>query len=298
MDIHALGYLRLEATDLGAWERFLRDALDMDVVRDGDTSLRARIDERPARLVVTASDVDRLAAVGWEASGLRALARVTAALEGAGVAVREATAGELADRRVESLVHVDDPGGTHLEIYAGSALDHRPLTPRAGTRFVAGDLGLGHIVLPQPEMDAAMRFYEEILGFQHRDSMRLPGGVIPGRDPEHGDAWIRFLGCNPRHHSVALFEGPVPSGIVHLMVEVDDLDAVGRGLDRCRGLDAPISASLGRHTNDHMVSFYVGTPGGFDVEYGTGGRLVDPAEWVATEITEVSYWGHRWGSAG
>ena len=39
----------------------------------GDGALRARIDERPARLVVTASDADRLAAVGWEASGLRAL---------------------------------------------------------------------------------------------------------------------------------------------------------------------------------------------------------------------------------
>ena len=132
------------------------------------------------------------------------------------------------------MVHVDDPGGTHLEIYAGPALDHRPLAPKAGTRFVAGDLGLGHVVLPQPEMDAAMEFYEEVLGFHHRDSMRLPGGVVPGRDAAQGDAWIRFLGCNPRHHSLALFEGPVPSGIVHLMVEVDDLDAVGRGLDRCR----------------------------------------------------------------
>jgi 3,4-dihydroxy-9,10-secoandrosta-1,3,5(10)-triene-9,17-dione 4,5-dioxygenase len=298
MDIHALGYLRLEATDLGAWERFLRDGLDMEVVRDGDSELRARIDERPARLVVTVAGADRLAAVGWEASGLRALERITTALEGAGGAIREGTAEELADRRVEALVHVCDPGGTHLEIHAGPALDHRPLAPRAGTRFVAGDLGLGHAVLPQPEMAAAMAFYEGILGFQHRDSMRLPGGIIPGRGPEQGDAWIRFLGCNPRHHSLALFEGPVPSGIVHLMVEVDDLDAVGRGLDRCRDLDVPISASLGRHTNDHMVSFYVATPGGFDVEYGTGGRLVDPATWAATEITAVSYWGHRWGSAG
>ncbi len=297
MDIHALGYLRLEATDLDAWERFLGEALDMEVHRDGDSQLQVRIDERAARLVITASDADRLEAVGWEASGLRALARVAAALDDAGVETRRAAPEELTDRRVEALVHADDPGGTHLEIYAGAALDHRPLAPRAGTRFVAGDLGLGHVVLPQPEMDAAMEFYEGILGFQHRDSMRLPGGIIPGRDPER-HAWIRFLGCNPRHHSIALFEGPVPSGIVHLMVEVDDLDAVGRGLDRCRGLDAPISASLGRHTNDHMVSFYVGTPGGFDVEYGTGGRLVDPDAWVATEITAVSYWGHRWGSAG
>ncbi len=292
MGIQALGYLRLEATDLDAWERFLRDGLDLEVVRDGDSELRGRIDERCARFVITAADADRLAAVGWEVSGLAALARVAAALEDAGVAVRGASSDELADRRVEAMVHACDPGGTQLEVYAGPALDHRPLAPRAGTRFVAGDLGLGHVVLPQPEMGAAMSFYEGILGFQHRDSMRLPG-----MGPVGNDAWIRFLGCNARHHSLALFEGPVPSGIVHLMVEVDDLDAVGRGFDRCRDLELPISASLGRHTNDHMVSFYVGTPGGFDVEYGTGGRLVDPATWVATEITAVSYWGHRWGSA-
>jgi 3,4-dihydroxy-9,10-secoandrosta-1,3,5(10)-triene-9,17-dione 4,5-dioxygenase len=292
MDIRALGYLRLEATDLDAWARFLGEGLDMEVVRAGDSELRARIDERTTRLVVTASDADRLAAIGWEASGLRALTRLTDSLRDAGVEVRGASPDELADRRVEAMVHACDPAGTQLEIYAGPALDHRPLAPRGGTRFVAGDLGLGHVVVPQPEMAAAMDFYEGILGFQHRDSMRLPG-----MGPDGGDAWIRFLGCNARHHSLALFEGPVPSGIVHLMVEVDDLDAVGRGLDRCRDVEAPISATLGRHTNDHMVSFYVASPGGFDVEYGTGGRLVDPATWVATEITAVSYWGHRWGSA-
>jgi 3,4-dihydroxy-9,10-secoandrosta-1,3,5(10)-triene-9,17-dione 4,5-dioxygenase len=44
-----------------------------------------------------------------------------------------------------------------------------------------------------------------------------------------------------------------------------------------------------------MVSFYVRGPGGFDIEYGTGARLVDGSSWVATEITEVSFWGHRFG---
>lgn len=291
MDIHSLGYLRLEATDLDAWERFLVEGLDADVRRRGDDDLKVRVDDRQARLVITAGAADRLVAVGWEASGLRALDRVAIRLAEAGVDVRSAVADELRDRKVEALVHVEDPNGTHLELYAGPALDHRPVASRAGTRFVAGDLGLGHVVLPQPDMDGAMVFYEELLGFHHRDSMRLPG-----MGPDGGDAWIRFLGCNPRHHSLALLQGPVPSGIVHLMVEVDDLDAVGRGLDRCRALDAPISATLGRHTNDHMVSFYVATPGGFDVEYGTGGRLVDAASWVTTEITAVSWWGHQWGA--
>ena len=293
MAIGSLGYLRFGATDLDAWCRFLGEGLDMDVVRDDPDVVRARMDDRVARLVVASAEVDRLDVVGWEVAGRRELEGLAETLEQAGVAIEEATATELAERRVEALVHVADPGGTHLELYVGPALDHRPLAPRAGTRFVTDGLGLGHVVLPAPEMDEAMAFYEGLLGFQLRDSMRIPAAAFPGRDPEKGDAWIRFLGCNARHHSLALFESPIPSGIVHFMVEVAELDDVGRGLDRCRSLEIPLSATLGRHTNDHMVSFYAGTPGGFDVEYGTAGRLVDPVSWVATEITEVSFWGHR-----
>jgi 3,4-dihydroxy-9,10-secoandrosta-1,3,5(10)-triene-9,17-dione 4,5-dioxygenase len=54
-----------------------------------------------------------------------------------------------------------------------------------------------------------------------------------------------------------------------------------------------VSGTLGRHANDLMVSFYVRTPGGFDIEYGTDGRLVDDATWISRETTAVSLWGHR-----
>ena len=46
-----------------------------------------------------------------------------------------------------------------------------------------------------------------------------------------------------------------------------------------------------------MVSFYVRTPGGFDIEYGTDGQLVDDATWVARETTAISLWGHRFAAA-
>jgi 3,4-dihydroxy-9,10-secoandrosta-1,3,5(10)-triene-9,17-dione 4,5-dioxygenase len=47
-----------------------------------------------------------------------------------------------------------------------------------------------------------------------------------------------------------------------------------------------------------MVSFYVQTPGGFDVEYGTDGRTVDDSTWVSRETTTVSLWGHVFGAGG
>ena len=85
---------------------------------------------------------------------------------------------------------------------------------------------------------------------------------------------------------------PNPCKCVHVMLEVDELDHVGRALERVRKHKAPLSATLGRHMNDEMVSFYVKSPAGFDVEFGTEGLQVDDARWVARESTAVSYWGH------
>ena len=55
--------------------------------------------------------------------------------------------------------------------------------------------------------------------------------------------------------------GETPSGIVHLMVEVENADDVGLCLDRALRRKVKMSATLGRHVNDKMLSFYMKTPG-------------------------------------
>ena len=55
------------------------------------------------------------------------------------------------------------------------------------------------------------------------------------------------------------------------MLEVAALDDVGTALDIVNERQIPLAMSLGRHTNDLMTSFYVRTPSGFEIEYGTGG---------------------------
>jgi 3,4-dihydroxy-9,10-secoandrosta-1,3,5(10)-triene-9,17-dione 4,5-dioxygenase len=80
------------------------------------------------------------------------------------------------------------------------------------------------------------------------------------------------------------------------MIEVSSLDEVGRAMDRCTGRGGQLSATLGRHANDLMVSFYVRTPGGFDIEYGTDGLLVDDATWVSRQTTAISLWGHTFAA--
>ena len=82
------------------------------------------------------------------------------------------------------------------------------------------------------------------------------------------------------------------NGIHHLMVELYMLDDVGQAYDLASREDGRIAATLGRHTNDFMTSFYSRTPSGFLVEYGWGGRSIDPDSWKAVEMTDgPSLWG-------
>jgi hypothetical protein len=43
-----------------------------------------------------------------------------------------------------------------------------------------------------------------------------------------------------------------------------------------------------------MFSFYVRTPSGFEIEYGSGGRLIDTTRpWTTGRYDATSYWGHK-----
>ncbi len=296
--IQSLGYLRIESADVAAWREFGVRVLGLMEGRGPEPgAVYLRMDEFPARLVILPGEQDRLLASGWEVAGEEELAGVSEALARAGVAVKAGTAAELAARRVGQLLRFEDPSGNTLEVFSGAALEHRPVSSQYGNRFVTGEMGLGHVVLPVSDEQSALRFYTEVLGFRLRDSMRMAPELF-GRPAGGPPLWMRFLGCNPRHHSLALAPFPAAAGIVHLMIEAASLDDVGRALDRCTRRGAPVSATLGRHANDLMVSFYVRTPGGFDVEYGTDGQRVDDATWVSRETTAISLWGHSFAAPG
>ena len=46
-----------------------------------------------------------------------------------------------------------------------------------------------------------------------------------------------------------------------------------------------------------MVSFYVRAPGGWDLEYGTEGMLVDETSLHRRGDHRDSYWGHDWSGS-
>ncbi|MEV6099381.1 VOC family protein [Nocardia sp. NPDC051981] len=284
----SLGYVRAQIADVDAWRAFAFDTIGFaEGSGPNADSVYLRVDEHTYRLELVPGDRDAVIAVGWQVADRRSLELVREILEKAGVAVTTLTLAEAANRHVEEAIAFVDPSGFTIEVFHGPLLDHSPVVGKFGNRFVTGDLGLGHVVLPVRDIEEARRFYTEVLGFASRGSFRVG-------PPEH-PIWIRFMGVNARHHSLALIPGSRPDGpgIVHVMIEVDSLDDVGRALDRVNKAGYHLSSTLGRHTNDKMISFYVRTPGNWDLEFGCEGMLVGD-DYVAEEMTADSYWGHEW----
>jgi len=293
-DIKSLGYIKIQTAEIDRWRSFAFDVLGFaEGSGPEQDALYLRMDERPARIVVVPGDSDQVVHVGWEVRDGAALQRVRKKLEGGGVAVKPLSVEEADARRVEDVIAFTDPTGSTTEVFFGPALDHSPVVTPFGARFVTGTQGLGHVVLPAMDPAGAFAFYTDVLGFLPRGAMRLPA------PPEFGPLRIRFFGVNERHHSMALCPAPRGGapGVVHIMVEVDSLDVVGRALDRVAKAGFSLSSTLGRHTNDKMISFYVRAPGGWDIEFGTDGMKVDEAHYTAEEITSDSYWGHDWSGA-
>jgi 2,3-dihydroxybiphenyl 1,2-dioxygenase len=236
------------------------------------------MDERCYRLAVHPGQQDGLAYLGWEVPNARALQEAFAELEAAGVEPRQGTPDECRDRRVRGLVRCADPLGYPLEFFYGQEIVSRPFHPtRPISGFVAGELGLGHVVLCAPDIGAAA-FYTDVLGFRVSDYW--------------GDRMV-FLHCNPRHHSLGFGTIGGSFGLTHIMIEARSLDDVGTTLDLCQERGIPIDMGFGRHSNDLMYSFYMESPSGFRVEYGWNGRLVDDATWSVKQLDRASIWGHR-----
>jgi 3,4-dihydroxy-9,10-secoandrosta-1,3,5(10)-triene-9,17-dione 4,5-dioxygenase len=278
MSVRSLGYVWLTSPDLAAWRVLGGDFLGMMPVADDDTgAARFRIDDFPARLVVEPGEPGTTA-IGLEVLGRTELARMAGAVAAAGIEVTPGTPETCAQRKVSGLVRFDDPGGNPIELFYGPVLEHGRVDTPDVSAFVTGDLGMGHVIVTAEDADAEYDFYTRVLGFVERNTMA--GGRVV------------FLGCNPRHHTFGITTRKGPGRLLHLMLEVATLDDVGLGLDRAHRLKIPMMHTLGRHTNDQMVSFYVYSPEDHAIELGWNGLLVE-REVPTYEISAGAYWGHR-----
>lgn len=286
--IQALGYLGFSSSKIEEWRRFSQEILGIDAVSRPDGGLDLRIDDYAWRIRLEANEAkDDLTFVGWEVANAQGLEGLKSDLKVAGVEWWQAEEALIEDRQVCDLIQFQDPDGNLCEAFYGPrVLPDDPFVSPRGAAFVTGEQGLGHVVLVTRNHAEMERFYNDLLDFKLSDYIHTE--VVPGRPPIK----ITFLRCNGRHHSLALAPVSIPAKVAHIMLQVESIDDVGRAMYRAIDEKLHLSFTLGRHANDEMLSFYVMSPSGFDVEYGWGGLTVDDDTWHVKTFRKNSAWGH------
>lgn len=291
MELRGLGYVGVEATDPAAWARLAGDVLGFqEVVGPPGASDAApgtryyKLDAHSWRLAVHPGPSDGCRYVGWELAGPASFRAAVGSVEVAGVPVKVVEGADRVARGVQALARFEDPFGNVHELYWGPHTDEFPFASPAGVSgFLTDGVGMGHVLYVVPSCADAVDFFARALGF------RLTDQFVWGRNG------ASFMRVTPRHHSVAFIDLPLPGGpgLNHFMVEALTLEDVGCAFDRARAHGIPIVNSLGQHSNDPMLSFYVASPGGFNVELGWRGLMVDDATWtVRTYSGRGELWGH------
>jgi 2,3-dihydroxybiphenyl 1,2-dioxygenase len=285
MAVSQLAYLGIGVSDMGAWKTFATDILGMQIIeRADDGTVYLRMDENHHRIALHPSGEDDVLYIGLQTPTTAEYEATKAALKAAGVATTQGTQAEIAHRRLIDFVKFET-GGLPFELSIGPNTrwdpPFQPARPMSG--FKTGALGFGHVVLRSTDRDESAGLLINALGFRVSDYI---GTMV-------------FLHCNQRHHSVA-FQPSIKDlprsrdkKMWHFQLETNTLDDVGTALDLANRAGVPVVSSLGRHSNDQMVSFYMSTPSGFEVEYGWGGRLVDDAVWQVQRHDRGTLWGHK-----
>lgn len=280
----SFGYLVVETREVEAWRVFGEDVMGMQAAEQTPERLLLRMDNKAYRYDIRRGETEGVKIVGLEVRDEAALLELCDKLDGAGYPTQRESPELAKERRVRGLASFRDPDDQMtIELYYGLLEAHEPFVSKVDYSFVAGELGIGHVL--QVVSDAALyrSLYIDILGYRLSDEIE----TTPGN-------YATFLHCNGRHHSFAFAEsdGIRPLGVGHIMVEVTELDMVGRTYDLGFAGQAEVIGTLGRHTNDKMLSMYLRSPSGFGIEYGVGGIIVDDATWIPRVYSEAHYWGH------
>lgn len=139
---------------------------------------------------------------------------------------------------------------------------------------------LTHVVFNAADAEASGHAVEEVLGFKVSDRTK---GMV-------------FVRCNESHHSTAFARAGF-SSLNHIAFEMDDLDAVMRGIGWMRDNGFEPAWGPGRHgPGDNVYAYYI-APFGPVIEYSTAVEKVgaeyqagEPDDWTWPE-KRIDQWG-------
>jgi 2,3-dihydroxy-p-cumate/2,3-dihydroxybenzoate 3,4-dioxygenase len=264
--------IELEVTDRGAAVGFLKDTWGLLEAGSGSRTgyLRGTAD-LPYIVSVTQADAPAVAAVSFSGSETE-LDSVRSRAAAAGV-------------RHSPVRGFDEPGGGSgffLEGPEGQVF--RFVADAPGAAGLAPDrdrpMQITHVVINARDRDACTRFLVEVAGFRLSDRT----------------AHMSFVRCDSVHHAVAFANSQAPS-LNHVAFEMQDIDAVMRGIGRMRDAGYAPVWGPGRHGPGNNVFAYFVAPFGAVVEYTAEVQRVDnsykvgaPEDWKWPP-NRVDHWG-------
>jgi len=285
------GYAVITTRKLDEWKRFGRDALGLHMDERGPGIVTFRVDDHERRLIVRVGDSEDYASLGLQVTSRAALDEVLRRLKARGVAVSEHGGTEAELRGVDRFWSFTGPKRQTIELFETARTTAEPLE-LGMSGFLTGEAGLFHVAITSKDPDRMIDFWQEIFDARLSDKIEETMSGV--------DMLITFLRLNERHHSIAVARtkglklDPIPTKIQHMAFQVGEMDDVTRAFERCRSMGYEIAMSMGQHTNDREVSFYVVSPSGFEVEIGWNPLVVNEDEWDPETVHQgTSIWGHK-----
>lgn len=199
-------------------------------------------------LAGTGGDPYLVALSSAPAPGILSVSFSGSAAEVAGVQERALRAGAQVEQRA-----FDEPGaGRGLVVGGPEGQTYRFFAEAAAAAPALRErpIQLTHAVINAADADASERFALEALGFRLSDRTRH----------------MNFVRCNRKHHCIAYARGGF-SALHHIAFEMQDADAVMRGIGRLRDAGYACAWGPGRHGPGNNVFGYFVAPFGVVVEY-------------------------------
>jgi catechol 2,3-dioxygenase-like lactoylglutathione lyase family enzyme len=236
------------------------------VERDGDTAYLSTVVDHHT-VVLRKGAEPRCVRLGFQlgADGdLDAFARQT---EAKGIKTRRETDSQPGIREIVSF---EDPKGTIIEVFR----EHESASHGYKRSGIVPNK-LGHVAFSVVDIQAAVQFYCDVLGFRESDWMA---------------DFFAFLRCGPDHHSINLVSGK-RSKMHHIAFELRDWTHIRDACDFLCAEKVPLAWGPVRHGIGHNISIYYRTPDGQMIELFTELDRINEEDlgWWEPRITHQEY---------
>lgn len=256
IDLLDIRYVRLGTRDIVGADRFAREVVGLEAVREEHGAHYYRSDDRDHTLVYFEGD-PRDQAVGFELRDANALDAAASRLSDAGLEVQAGRAAECEQRRVGAFVAFRDPTGNAIELVVRPHQSGRRHFPSRD----AGITGFSHIGLCTTDAARDEGLWTSMLGARVSDRI--------------GSAAL--LRIDEVHHKIALFP-TTRAGVQHINHQVASIDDVMRAWYQLKSQGVRIVFGPGRHPTSGAVFLYFEGPDGMVYEYSTGVRTISRAD--------------------